>query len=98
MSKLGKKLIAAAEQGVAIARGNADPATYRLHVPAKIDVGAMRRKLGMTQEEFALKHGLTLARVRDWERKWSTPDSAARAYLKVIEKEPEAVERALATA
>ena len=97
MSKLGKKLIAAAEQGVAIARGKADPATYRLHLPAKIDVGAMRRKLGMTQEEFALTHGLTLARVRDWEQKWSTPDSAARACLKVIEKEPEAVERALAT-
>ena len=97
MSKLGKKLIAAAEQGVAIARGKADPATYRLHVPAKIDVGAMRRKLGMTQEEFARRYGLTLARVRDWEQNRSTPDSAARAYLKVIEKEPEAVERALAT-
>jgi putative transcriptional regulator len=98
MSKLGKKLIAAAEQGVAIARGKADPTTYRLHVPAEFDVGAMRRKLGMTQEEFALKYCLTLARVRDWEQKRSAPDSAARAYLRVIEKEPEAVERALATA
>lgn len=98
MSKLGKKLIAAAEQGVAIARGKVDPASYRLHVPAKIDVGAMRRKLGMTQEEFALRYGLTLARVRDWERNRSAPDGAVRAYLKVIDKEPEAVERALSRA
>jgi putative transcriptional regulator len=98
MSKLGKKLIAAAREGVAIARGEADPASYRLHVPAKIDVKAMRRKLGMTQEHFAVRYGLTLARVRDWEQGRSAPDGAVRAYLKVIEREPEAVERALAVA
>ncbi len=98
MSKLGKKLIAAAKEGVAIARGEADPTSYRLHVPAKIDVRAMRLRLGMTQEAFAIRYGLTLARVRDWEQGRSTPDGAARAYLKVIEKEPEAVERALTPA
>jgi putative transcriptional regulator len=50
----------------------------------------------MTQEEFAFRYGLTLARVRDWEQGRSAPDGAARAYLRVIEKEPEAVHRALA--
>jgi putative transcriptional regulator len=69
-----------------------------LHVPSKVDVGVLRRKLGLSQAEFALRYGLTVARVRDWEQKRSTPDAAARAYLKVIEKEPEAVKRALATA
>jgi putative transcriptional regulator len=98
MSKLGKKLIAAANEGIAIARGEAHPATYRVHVPAEIDVRAMRRKLGMTQERFAIRYGLTLARVRDWEQGRSSPDGAIRAYLKVIEKEPEAVERALTAA
>lgn len=48
MSKLGKKLIVAAREGVAIARGEVDPSTYRLHIPSEIDVKAMRRKLGMT--------------------------------------------------
>jgi putative transcriptional regulator len=98
MSKLGKKLIAAANEGIAIARGTTDPASYRLHVPTKIDVRAMRQKLGMTQEVFAARYGLTLARLRDWEQGRSAPDGAVRAYLKVIEKEPEAVARALATA
>ncbi len=97
MSKLGKKLIAAASEGVSIARGEADPASYRLHVPAEVDVKAMRNDLGMTQESFALRYGLTLARVRDWEQGRSAPDGAVRAYLKVIQKEPEAVERALTT-
>jgi putative transcriptional regulator len=98
MSKLGKKLIIAARQGVAIARGEANPDSYRLHVPAEIDVRAMRQKLGLTQEEFAIRYGLTLARVRDWEQNRSSPDGAVRAYLKVIEREPKAVERALARA
>ena len=98
MSKLGKKLIAAAHEGIAIARGEADPETYRVHIPRRVDVAALRRKTGLTQEEFALRFGLTVARVRDWEQKRSEPDAAARAYLKVIEKEPEAVKRALAVA
>lgn len=98
MSKLGKKLIAAAHEGIAIARGEADPGTYRVHIPRRVDVRALRRKTGLTQEEFAIRFGLTVARVRDWEQKRSEPDAAARAYLKVIEKEPEAVKRALAVA
>jgi putative transcriptional regulator len=98
MSKLGKKLIAAAHEGIAIARGEADPGSYRVHIPRRVDVSALRRKTGLTQEEFALRFGLTVARVRDWEQKRSEPDAAARAYLKVIEKEPEAVKRALTVA
>jgi putative transcriptional regulator len=84
MSKLGKKLIAAANEGIAIARGEADPASYRLHVPDEIDVRAIRRRLGLTQEQFALSYGFTLPRVRDWEQGRSAPDGAVRAYLMVI--------------
>jgi putative transcriptional regulator len=36
--------------------------------------------------------------VRDWEQKRSEPNAEARTYLKVVEKEPEAVKRALAAA
>jgi Flp pilus assembly protein TadB len=54
MTKLGKKLIAAANEGIAI------PAGYRLHVRRKIDVKAMRRMFGMTQETFGLRCGLPL--------------------------------------
>jgi putative transcriptional regulator len=95
MSKLGKLLIAAAKEGVEIARGEAPPESYRLHVPAEIDVKAMRKKSGMTQKAFAVRYGLTLARVQDWEQGRSFPEGPIRAYLRVIEREPEAVERAL---
>ena len=98
MTKLGKRLIEAAEEALAIARGEADPKTYRIHVPYEVNVKALRRKLRLSQEAFALRYGFSPARVRDWEQGRSKPDNAVRAYLLVIEREPEAVERALRAA
>ena len=79
----------------ASARGEADPASYRIHVPAEIDVKRMRRRLKLSQSEFARRFGFTPARIRDWEQGRSRPDGAVRAYLLVIERNPHAVERAL---
>jgi putative transcriptional regulator len=98
VTKLGKRLIEAAKQAHAIARGEADPSTYRIHVPYEVNVKALRRKLGLSQDQFALDYGFTPARVRDWEQGRSKPDGAVRAYLRVIEREPEAVARALRVA
>jgi putative transcriptional regulator len=95
MSKFGKRLIAAAKEARAIAGGEADPATYNIYIPAQIDVKAMRKKMQLSQDQFAYRYGFTPARIRDWEQGRSNPDGAARAYLMVIEKEPKAVERAL---
>lgn len=98
MSSLGKRLIRSAKEARAIARHKADPQSFKIHVPPKVDVRAVRRRLKLTQEEFATRYRLTLARVRDWEQGRSAPDVTARAYLTIIEREPQAVERALAEA
>jgi putative transcriptional regulator len=98
MSKLGKRLIAAAKEARAIARGEADPRTYRIHVPAEIDVKRLRRRLKLSQNEFAQRYGFTPARIRDWEQGRSRPDGAVRAYLLVIARDPDAVDRALSAA
>jgi putative transcriptional regulator len=95
MSKLGKRLIKAATEARSIAKGEADPATFKISVPRKIDVKALRTRLQLTQEQFAARYNLNVARVRDWEQGRSQPDGAVRAYLMVIEQEPQAVERAL---
>ena len=58
-------------------------------------VRALRRKLNLTQEEFAARFHLPLGTVRDWEQSAHRPDKAAQVLLKVIEKEPDAVRRAL---
>ncbi len=95
MGTLGKRLIIAAKEARSIARGDADPKSYRVHVPAEIDLKTLRRELGLSQEAFAARFGFTPARIRDWEQGRSRPDSAARAYLLVIKRERRAVERAL---
>jgi putative transcriptional regulator len=58
-------------------------------------VRTIRRALGLTQEEFAAKFHIPVGTLRDWEQGRVEPDKTARAYLKVIAHEREAVERAL---
>jgi putative transcriptional regulator len=90
------KIKAGLEDAIAISRGEVDPATYRVHVPDEVDVKAIRRKLGMSQRQFAASFGFGLDAVQNWEQGRRRPEGAARAFLKVIEREPEAVRRALA--
>jgi putative transcriptional regulator len=59
------------------------------------DVQAIRRKLGMTQVEFATAFHLSVGTIRDWEQGRTWPDQAARTLLRVIEQEPKVVQRAL---
>jgi DNA-binding XRE family transcriptional regulator len=64
--------------------------------PVSVDVKKLRERLGLTQEQFALRFGLELDAVRNWEYGRREPDVAAKSYLTVIERDPEAVQEALA--
>ncbi|MDP8995962.1 MAG: helix-turn-helix domain-containing protein [Pseudomonadota bacterium] len=55
----------------------------------------IRRALGLSQEEFAAKFHIPIGTLRDWEQGRKDPDAAARAYLVVIGKNPNAVADAL---
>ena len=77
--------------------GTADKRKYRVHVPAKVDVRKIRARLGLSQEAFAETYGFALSAVRDWEQGRRTPERSARILLKIVEKEPDAVTRALAS-
>lgn len=55
----------------------------------------LRRALGLTQEEFAARYQIPIGTLRDWEQGRAEPDQPARAYLKAIAGDPEAVRRAL---
>jgi putative transcriptional regulator len=95
MSKLGKRLIKAAREARAIARGEADAHSYRMHVPADIDVQSIRRKMRLSQNEFASRFGISPGTLRDWEQGRKKPEGPARVLLMVIAKDPKAVTRAL---
>jgi putative transcriptional regulator len=94
MSKAGKRLLRAADEMLAIARGEAKPA--RVHVPPEVDVKAVRRKLGLSQEAFASEFAFSIAQIRDWEQGRSRPLDSNRAYLLLIDRRPDAVRKMLA--
>jgi putative transcriptional regulator len=58
-------------------------------------VRVIRRALGLSQEEFAARFHIPLGTLRDWEQGRKDPDTAARAYLRVIGRNPAAVIDAL---
>lgn len=96
MTKLGERLIRSAKEARAIARGEVEPA--RAFVPpAVLDVAAVRRKTGLSQDMFAKRYGFSAAAVRDWEQGRRKPEAAARTLLLIIEKDRAAVDRVLAS-
>jgi putative transcriptional regulator len=63
--------------------------------PRPIDVKAIRKRVKMSQAEFSRAYGISKRALQEWEQGGRQPDSAARAYLRVIAKEPTVVRRAL---
>ncbi len=96
MASRAANIIRGAQEALAIAKGEADLATHEVHVPADVDVRAIRAATGMTQAEFAAAFGFPAGTLRDWEQGRTRPDMAARSYLLVIQRRPDAVREALA--
>ena len=91
------KIITGLEEAVRFARGDrAAGKTRRVKVPHPIDVRAIRSRQGLSQAEFAAKFGFPLSTLRNWEQGHRAPSGASRTLLLVIDKQPKAVEAALA--
>ena len=65
------------------------------NMPRVPQITIIRRALKLSQEEFAARFHIPVGTLRDWEQGRKEPDAAARAYLRVIARDPEAVRRAL---
>ncbi len=59
-----------------------------------INVKAVRAALGLTQEQFALRFGLDIDAVQNWEQGRCQPDKATASYLRAIAKRPREVAEA----
>ncbi|HWG20801.1 MAG TPA: hypothetical protein VG225_09740 [Terracidiphilus sp.] len=70
-------------------------AGYRVHVPEQVDVKGIRKRLRMTQSRFSDTFGFSLDAVKHWEGGRRKPESSARAFLTVIDRNPTAVLEAL---
>ncbi len=82
------------ERGIAADPDAAPPMTDAEIAAAR--VRWVRQQTGLSQPDFAARYAIPVGTLRDWEQGRREPDAAALAYLRVIEREPEAVARALA--
>ena len=92
---VGQEIVASLKEAIAWADGEDVAARVtKVGVPTT-DVRAVRRKLGLSQSEFAAKFGFQPATLKNWEQGRTRPDGPARVLLAVIARHPEAVEDAL---
>src|SRR5258708_3580445 len=89
----GRRIIEGLEQAVAWTRGNNDRVRVTLVQVPETDVRKVRRKMGLSQSQFATRFGFPPATLRNWEQGRARPDAPTRVLLAVIAKHPETVER-----
>lgn len=94
--ELFKELLGGIEEMTAYHRGeHPNPENVVIHTPKPVDVAALRNRLGLSQAGFARAFGVSVGTIQNWEQARRTPEGPARTLLRVIEREPEAVMRAL---
>jgi putative transcriptional regulator len=89
----GQRMIASAKQALAFAQGENNACV--VHIPREIDTARIRKKIKMSQSQFAAYFGVSVRTVQEWEQGRVVPSGAARAFLIVIAREPDAVRRAI---
>jgi putative transcriptional regulator len=82
------------KQAGEIKRGQREPG--RVFEFSPMDIKAIRQRLDVSQSEFAMMIGVSVATLQNWEQGRRTPVGPARALLKVAAENPEAVRKALA--
>ncbi len=95
MSKLGDELVQAMAQAMAHAQGKKSRVRIRNVSISPDDVQRARQRLGLSQDQFADAFGVSASTLRKWEQGQRSPTGAARTLMKIIEREPKAVMRAL---
>jgi putative transcriptional regulator len=92
---VGQEMIQGAKEILAAVKG--DRTVARRHVVPSIDVAEVRRRLKLSQAEFAAAFGLSLDSVKNWEQGHRSPEGPAKVLLAVIARDPRAVQNALAS-
>lgn len=90
---VGQQMIASAKQALGFLQGEDNGCV--VHIPDEIDTARIRKKNNMSQSQFAAYFGVSVRTVQEWEQGRAVPSRTARAFLTVIDREPEAVRRAL---
>ncbi len=68
---------------------------YHYNIPDPVNVREIREKTGLSQPQFAARFAINRRTLQEWEQGRAVPDSVVRAYLTVISRNPQAVQKAL---
>jgi len=90
-----QKLVESVKQMGSIMRDANVP--HRRTVLSTVDVKSLRERLGLTQKQFSGMIGVSIKTLQNWEQGRREPEGPAKALLRVVEKEPQAVMSALHT-
>ena len=93
---VGREVEEALGEVLAHVRGDIDLPCRIVDDPSARRIRALRKRLKLSRRKFADRFGLDARAVQDWEQGRRVPDRAARVLLTVIDRNPKAVERALA--
>lgn len=88
-----QKLCESIKQAGEIRRGTRKPS--RTFVLADPDPQAIRSRLGLSQSRFAAIIGVSVRTLQNWEQGRRKPEGPAKALLRVVDRDPEAVLQAL---
>lgn len=94
---LGTEVEASLDEVLAHTRGEIELPCRLVDDPSAARIRALRKRLKLSRRQFAQRFGLDVRAVQDWEQGRRVPDRSARVLLTVIDREPDAVERALAS-
>ena len=75
-------------------RGEVDLPRRIVDDPSVERILALRERMKLSRHKFAQRFGLDARALQEWEQGRRVPDRAARVLLTVIDRDPEAVERA----
>ncbi len=95
MSNLADDIAQGLESAIAYVRGDREGVREHLIKVPLVDVKALRQRLGLTQQEFAQRFSFSVRSVQNWEQGRRSPEGPARILLTVIDREPQAVLRAI---
>ena len=95
MSKLGDELVQSMAQALAHAQGKRSGVRAHKVSVTPDEIQNARKQLGLSQDQFADAFGVSASTLRKWEQGRRSPTGAAKTLLKIIEREPTAVVRAL---
>jgi putative transcriptional regulator len=99
MSRVGADLVEAFEEMAAHLRGEIEVEGYE--VPADVltpgRIRQIRRRVASSTKAFEAEFHISARTMESYEQGRRKPDAAMTALLRIIEKEPEAARRALAS-